>query len=48
MLLRKTPEKRYDEDVAGIKRWLSMKGNREWILACDNMDNLKLTGTHLV
>ena len=45
-LLRKTTgEKDANQVVAVIKQWLSLRGNTQWILVFDNVDNPKLPGT---
>lgn len=33
-----------DEIVETMKRWLSAKGNKQWMLVFDNVDNPKLSG----
>ena len=42
LLSRAAEEKDADQVVAVIKQWLSMKGNTQWILVFDNVDNPKL------
>ena len=37
-------EKDADQIVAFINQWLSIKGNDQWILVFDNVDNPKLPG----
>ena len=42
-LLRKTAEEKdTDRIIAVIKQWLSIRGNTQWILIFDNIDNPKL------
>ena len=44
-LLRKTTEEKdADQVVAVVKQWLSLRGNTQWILVFDNVDNPKLPG----
>ncbi len=45
MLLRRAAEEKdADQVVAVIKQWLSIKGNAQWILVFDNVDNPKFRG----
>lgn len=44
-LLRTAAESKDADQVAGaMKRWLSLKGNSQWLLVFDNVDNPKLPG----
>ena len=42
LLRRAAEEKDADQVVVFIKQWLSIKGNTQWILVFDNVDNPKL------
>lgn len=44
LLRRAAEEEDYDQAVAVIKQWLSIKANTQWILVFDNVDNPKLPG----
>lgn len=45
MLLRTAAEEQdASKTIAGINQWLSKKGNNNWILVFDNVDNPKLPG----
>ena len=44
LLRRAAEEKDADQVVALIKQWLSKRGNTQWILVFDNVDNPKLPG----
>ncbi len=41
LLRRAAGEKDADQIVAAINQWLSIKGNTQWILIFDNVDNPK-------
>ena len=42
LLRRASGEKDPDRILAAMKQWLSMRGNTQWILVFDNVDNPKL------
>ncbi len=44
LLRRAAEEKDADQVVAAINQWLSIKGNTQWILIFDNVDNPKIPG----
>ncbi|MCJ1348933.1 hypothetical protein MMC31_007166, partial [Peltigera leucophlebia] len=44
LLRRAIDEKDANQVVAAIKQWLSIRGNSQWILVFDNVDNPKLPG----
>ena len=44
LLKKAAEEKDSDQTVAAMKQWLSIRGNTQWMLVFDNIDNPKLRG----
>jgi hypothetical protein len=44
LLRRAVESKEFDDTVANIKDWFSVKGNNRWLLVFDNVDNPTLPG----